>query len=561
MENMGAGVETNTGDVVAAFLDAMGMEVGFGIISVHNIPVFDAVARRGRTRLVMTRGEAGASHMADAHARATGSLGLLISSTGPGAANAVAGLVEARAAGTPLLHLTGQVSTALIERGTGTTHDVPDQLGMLRAVCKTAYRIRAPEEAWAVLCRAACDALSVPTGPVSVEIPIDVQKAHAVIPTFALDAAVVRPMPLPQASPAVLDALAERVLASRRPMLWVGSGARHAGGPLRKLLDLGMGMVSSWAGRGIVPEDHPRNLGGLNGNGAPRLQAFYRSVDLMVVVGSRLRGQETTDFRSALPDRRIQIDADPAANGRTYANELFVLGDCAAVCEALWERIASRFEACRTYVAEFEALKRDARADFRATLGPYHGFAEALRAALPRDALWVRDITVANSTWGNRLFELYGPRDGMHPVAAGIGVGLPFGVGAALAARGRKTVVLHGDAGFMMNVSELWTAMQERLDILFIVMNDAGYGVIRHMQDAAFGGRRVYGDLMPPDFKALADAAGARYLRVGDAGSFGAAAQSAVAAPGITLLEVDMRTIGEAPAYFPYDKVSAHGPS
>ena len=543
----------NTGDLVATFLDAIGVETGFGIISVHNIPVFDAIARLGRTRLVMTRGEAGASHMADAHARVTGKLGLLVSSTGPGAANAVAGLVEARAAGTPLLHITGEIATRWIGRHTGTTHDVPDQLGMLRSVCKAAYRIRAPEEAWAILCRAAAEAQTVPMGPVSVEIPIDVQRAPAVLPQLPPGGLALAPSPIPTPGAAELDQLAERVLASRRPMLWVGSGARNAGAPLRQLLDLGFGMVSSWAGRGIVAEDHPRNLGGLNGNGVAVLQDFYQSVDLMLVIGSRLRGQETADFSLPLPSMRIQVDADLAANGRTYSNALFVHGDAATVAGELHRRLVGRFAPAPGFPQEFERLKQAARRQFRETLGPYADFADQLRAVLPRDALWVRDITVANSTWGNRLFELYGPRDGLHPIGAGIGVGLPFGVGAGVAAAGRKTVVLHGDAGFMMNVSELWTAVQEQLDILFIVMNDAGYGVIRHMQDAAFGGRRVYGDLMPPDFEALARTAGARYAKVREAAAFGATVQSVVHERGVSLVEVDMRAIGEAPPYFPYD--------
>jgi Thiamine pyrophosphate-requiring enzymes [acetolactate synthase, pyruvate dehydrogenase (cytochrome), glyoxylate carboligase, phosphonopyruvate decarboxylase] len=230
-----------------------------------------------------------------------------------------------------------------------------------------------------------------------------------------------------------------------------------------------------------------------------------------------------------------------------------VHGDAATVAGELHRRLAGRFAPAPGFPQEFERLKQAARRQFRETLGPYADFADQLRAVLPRDALWVRDITVANSTWGNRLFELYGPRDGLHPIGAGIGVGLPFGVGAGVAAAGRKTVVLHGDAGFMMNVSELWTAVQEQLDILFIVMNDAGYGVIRHMQDAAFGGRRVYGDLMPPDFEALARTAGARYAKVREAAAFGATVQSVVHERGVSLVEVDMRAIGEAPPYFPYD--------
>lgn len=544
----------NTGDIVAHFLEQAGITTGFGIISVHNIPIFDAIARRNRIRLVMTRGEAGASHMADAHARVTGQLGLLVSSTGPGVANAVVGLVEARFAGTPMLHLTGQIASRFIDRNTGTTHDMLDQLGLLRSACKTAYRIRTPEEAWGVLVRAATDALTAPTGPVSVEIPIDVQKMAAQLPDQDQPLRLPLPPPL-RPTEAELDRLAERVLQAKRPMLWVGSGARHAGAELRQLIDLGFGMASSWAGRGIVAEDHPMNLGGLNGTGVQTVQDFYRSVDLMLVVGSRLRGQETVDFTLPLPDNRIQIDVDPAANGRTYTSSMFVLGDARIVAGELAKRLTSRLQVAPGFVQEFQSMKRRAREEFKATLGPYASFAEQLRAAVPRDALWIRDITIANTTWGNRLFELYGPRDGVHPIGAGIGQGLPLGVGAAVAARGRKTVVLHGDAGFIMNVSELWTAVQEQLDILFIVMNDAGYGVIRHMQDAAFGGRRVYGDLMPPDFAKLAHAASAHYACVRSADEFGPTVQKQLALRGLCILEVDMRAIGEAPPYAPYAPV------
>lgn len=543
---------SNVGDVIARFLEHIGIDTGFGIISVHNIPIFDAIARRDHIRMVMTRGEAGAGHMADAHARVTGGLGLLVSSTGPGVANAITGLVEARFAGTPLLHLTGQVPSRLIDRNTGTTHDLPNQLDLMRAACKSAYRIRTPEEAWGVLTRAATDALTAPKGPVSIEIPIDVQKAAASLP-HEIGEDFVLPVPAPlQPAEAGMEALVEKVLHAKRPMLWVGNGARHAGVEIRKLIDLGFGMVSSHAGRGIIPEDHPMNLGGMNGTGVKAVQDFYRTVDLLLVVGSRLRGQETVDNTTPLPDNRIQIDIDPSANGRTYSSDMFILGDARLVVDQLADRLKGRLDLDTGFAKDFQDMKLRARDEFRATLGPYASFAEQLRAVVPRDALWVRDITVANSTWGNRLYELYGARDGVHPVGAGIGQGLPLGVGAAVAAGNRKTIVLHGDAGFMMNVSELWTAVQERLDILFIVMNDAGYGVIRHMQDAAFGGRRVYGDLMPPDFAKLAAAAPARYACVKSAEAFGPTVREQLQAPGVCIVEVDMRAVGEAPPYFPY---------
>ena len=543
----------NIGDLVAQFLHAIDTELVFGIISVHNIPIMDGIARQGGIRVVMTRGEMGAAHMADGYARRSGKLGVLVSSTGPGAANTVSGLLEASFASTPLLHITGQVPRKFLGRDTGATHNVRDQLGMLQSVCKASYRIERAEDALRILQQAATEALAAPMGPVSIEIPIDVQKQP--IPQSDAGASLaLPPMPArPRASDADIAQLAERVRAARRPMLWVGRGAIDCGAPLQQLLDRGFGMASSWAGRGIVPEDHACNLGGLNGTGAPEVIAFYESVDLMVVVGSRLRGQETVDQSLALPSQRVQIDLDPAAEGRSYDCAQFVCGDARDVLERLVAALGN-YQAEPGYREQFADMKQRARQAFAGTLGPYAGFAEQLRSQLPRNAVWARDITVANSTWGNRLFEVTGPRAAMHPGGAGIGQGLPLGIGAAFAARGAKTVVLSGDAGFMMNVCELWTAMQEQLDMLLIVMNDAGYGVIKHMQDANFGGRRVYGDLAPPDFALLAQSAGMAYRKLGRADGLAEAVAQLAGAPGLAILEVDMLAIGEAPPYFPYQK-------
>jgi len=542
-------MQTNTGDLVARFLHAARVDTVFAIISVHNIPIMDGIARQDGIKVVMTRGETGASHMADAFARISGQLGVLISSTGPGAANAVPGLLEAHTAGTPLLHITGQVPSRYLGRDTGATHAVKDQLGMLRSVCKAAYRIQSPEEAWGVLTRATQEALSAPAGPVSVEIPVDVQKMPCAVPTTP-----VQLHPRCEGTPdqTALSALVDKVAHAKRPMFWVGSGARDCGDILSHFLDRGFAMVSSWAGRGIVNETHPMNLGAFSGAGCQEIEDFYAGVDLLIVVGSRLRGQETVDQSLKLPARRVQIDIDPAAAGRTYTADLFVQGDSRRVLQALLEQVGSRVQVDVSFPAQFRQLKQQARENYRKTLGAYSDFATQLRAAAPQDALWIRDVTVSNSTWGHRLYEVYAPRMAAHPVGAGIGQGLPMAIGAACAAPGRTTILLSGDAGFVMHVGELWTARQENLNLLMIVMNDAGYGVIRHMQDTGFGGRRVYGDLQPPDFAQLARCVGAHYAKVSDKAEFAACLGKLMPLPGLRLVEVDMCTIGEAPPYYPW---------
>ncbi len=544
-------------DLVADFLPQIGVSTVFGIVSVHNIPMLDAIGQRNALRYVMARGEMGGAHMADAYARVTGHLGVVFTSTGPGMANAIPGLVEARFAGSPVLHITGQTATKHIDRDVGTVHDVPGQTAMLAAACKAAFRVRTANEAFGVLVQAAAAALSAPRGPVSVEIPIDLQRATIERPA-GLDAlALPIAAPLPP-NPAELDAAAEILARAKRPMLWLGNGAKQARDAALRLMDLGFGAVSSWNGRGTIPEDHPMTLGGLHGNGAPRVQEFYASVDAMLVVGSRLRGHETGDFSMKLPRTLIHVDCDPSANGRTYANSLFIHGDAALAMAGIADRLAKRNAIDAGFAADFAATRARARAEYLDTLGPYAAFPDAIRAALPRDGVWVRDITIANSTWGNRVFPILDPRNSVYPIGAAIGPGLALGIGASIAAQGRKTIAMCGDGGFSLGMCELFTVAQEKPDLVTMVMNDGGYGVIRHIQDAVADGRQFGHDLLTPDLQGLAALAGLPFFRVSSAEQVGHVVAQALAVKGPAVVEVDMRAIGAVPPYAPYATMGKH---
>ncbi len=546
------------GDLVAEFLTACGVTTVFGIASVHNIPMLDAIGRRNAVRFVMTRGELGGTHMADGYARASDGLGVMFSSTGPGAANAVGGLIEAQFAGSPVLHITGQTSSRFVDREMGTVHDPHDQLGMLRAVGKGAWRVRSASQALGVLTAATVAALTAPTGPVSVEIPIDIQRTPVDRPAMLDNFVLPLPPPRPPAE-SELTELAARVLAAKRPLLWLGSGAKAAGPAARWLLDLGFGMLNSINGKGIVSDANPMNLGGLHGNGMPKVQAFYQDVDLLLAVGTRLRGQETGDFSVKLPGNLIQIDIDPTANGRTYANTWFVCADASATLAALADRIDGHMKIDPAYPAQFRALRQQARADFLATLGVYASFPDQLAAVMPKDAIWARDVTQNNSTWGNRAFPIEHPWQNVFPVGAGIGQGLSLGIGAAVAAaaQGRKTVVMTGDGGFFLNVGELWTAVQESLDISIVVMNDRGYGVIKRIQDTFQHGRRFFADLQGPDLGQLAGIAGIPFWKVDRAEDFGSTVAKSLAHSGPSMVEVDMTAVGEFPAYYPFNQRAA----
>jgi acetolactate synthase-1/2/3 large subunit len=169
----------------------------------------------------------------------------------------------------------------------------------------------------------------------------------------------------------------------------------------------------------------------------------------------------------------------------------------------------------------------------------------------------VRDVTLSHTTWGHRAFEVYGPRDTLYPVGAAIGPGLSMGIGAALGAGGRKTLCISGDGGFAMNLGELWTAADERADVVFLVMNDRGFGVIKHIQDSLYGGRHHFADPTPPDFRRLAEGSGMPYAVVQSVAALESALGEALAHPGPALVEVDMAAIGPYPRYYappPYAK-------
>ena len=174
-----------------------------------------------------------------------------------------------------------------------------------------------------------------------------------------------------------------------------------------------------------------------------------------------------------LPRPLAQIDADPAAWGRAYPVACFACGEAADALTRLASLLDGRLKVDPKFIDDWVAPKAASVEAMRSEIGPYAKISDALRAEMPRDAVWVRDITIANSTWGNRYFPLYGPQDSLYALAGGIGQGMPMGIGAHFAVKGaRKVVVLCGDGGLFLNVGELATAVQERADIALVVMND-----------------------------------------------------------------------------------------
>lgn len=534
------------GELAVRFLEQCGTRAAFGVISIHNMPILDAFNTRrgepGAIRFVPARGEAGACNMADAYARVTGELGVCVTSTGTGAGNAAGALVEAITAGTPMLHLTGQIESEFLDRDLGFIHEAPAQMAMLRAVGKSAFRIRNGATALATLREAVRVAQTPPCGPVSVEIPIDVQASLVDIPQD-LYRPVIAPL---QPVAAHVSALAMRLQTAKRPLLWLGGGARLSGAAVARFIAMGWGVVTSVQGRGIVAEDHPATLGSYNLQKAA--EDLYAQSDAMLVVGSRLRSNETLRYKLKLPKNLYRIDADALAAGRAYATEQFVQGDALLTLSALADQLEGRMAVDSDWHGQVAAARHAAAAQVDAALGPYVTLKDELQAQAGRALWWVRDITLSNSMWGNRAPVLDHPRAGVHALGGGIGQGLAMAVGTAVAnqihALGRKTVALIGDGGFMLNVGELACAAQEQADVLILLMNDGGYGVIKNIQDDVYGSRHCYVDLHTPDFAQLCASMGVAHVALRKPGDTGTAMATALQTKGPVMLEVDMKSFG-----------------
>lgn len=532
-------MERSGGELVLDSLKAAGVDTAFGIISVHNIAIFDAIGREGGVRLVPTRTEHGAAAMADGFTRATGRSAAIITSTGGGASNAAGALLEAFTANSPVIHVTGQVERAYVNDDRGFLHGAKDQLGMLDRVCKAAFRASTTEEIPSTIIHAAQLARSGRPGPVSVEIPIDQQYRVIVAPP-------IEPLPPPERlrpDPAAVERAAVLIRGAKRPLIWAGGGviASGASDSVRALAErIGAGVLTSAAGRGSIAEDHPQCLGFFVVDAL--MNDVYAECDLLIAVGTRFRGNETRNWSLPLPRPRIQIDVEPTMLGRNYPVDEGIVGDARLTLSLLLDAVPRSVD--DAWLERIAQTRGATRARARATLGPYERILDDLRETLDRDAIVVRDVTIPATTWGSRLLETYTARTTLHSATYAIGVGVGLSIGAAIGQPSRDTLLLAGDGGFVTALGELATAAQEKARLRVLLFNDGGYGILRNLQDAHFDGRRFGVDLLTPDFREIADACGVWNAEVRSAVEMGPVLKEAVHQNGPALIEVDMESVG-----------------
>jgi acetolactate synthase-1/2/3 large subunit len=490
------------GHLVAEALEALGAEVCFGVPGVHALAIWEGL-RSTRVRTVGFRTELNAGFAADGYARAGGRPAPLILSTGPGALISLAALMEAASSHVPVVAVASQIPSELVGRGRGYLHELADQLASFAPVVKWAARAESAEAIPGLLAEAWRRALTPPSGPVFVELPVDYLGGEtSVSPPKELDGSPAEP-PVPD--PGRIAEAARLLTSAERPVVWAGGGVLRAGAwdevaELARRLDAPV--ATTYMGKGAFPEDDPLSAGSACDEGAFR--ELVESADVLLCVGTELGAETTGQQGFAFSGRLVQVDADPSRIGSTYP-ALGLVGDARAVLEALADRVEPRSDrgagrAAAVHRRIEEGLERQGHALER-------GLLETIRAVLPREAVHAWDMTIL-AYWAAAHFPALAPRRFLYPLGSGtLGYAWPAALGASLAVPGTPTLAVAGDGGILYGLQELATARQHGLDAVLLVVDDGGYGILREYQRDSFGATTAV-DLEQPDFPALARAFG-----------------------------------------------------
>ncbi len=533
----------NVADLIVAHLEAIGVEYVFGVPGGAIEPIFDALARserRGGPRIVTSRHESGAAFMADGYARESGRLGVCVATSGPGATNLITGVACAHENSVPLLAVTGQPQLptfgrrALQESGcTGI-----NTLGMFRHCTRYDTLVSHPGQAAAKVCSAIAHAIQT-RGAAHLSLPVDIQRSAVPAGTPAPTAAIGRQLGTAGVfDPDAVDALFEELEQARHPVFLIGCGAgRGVDAFLQFIERRGALFVTTPDAKGFVNPAHPlyRGVFGFAGHAEAR-DVLSDVPDLIVAIGVSMGEWTSAGWSdSLLNDRLVHVDVSREHAVRSSMARLHVIGDPLAVARRLIARDKDSRQDGTPWVASPVARVPDTPPPLAPGVRP-QVLMEVLSERCPPSVQFIADA--GNSTaWAIHHLELNDRRTrspgtaalpseavARNPLASWLRVVMDFApmgwaigaaVGIAMARRGLPVVCLTGDGSLLMNGQEITVAEQEGLPILFVVLNDGAYGMVKHGQRLA--GAEPIGYRLPDcNLAALAQAMGIKGVPVRD---------------------------------------------
>ncbi|MHB0704897.1 acetolactate synthase 3 large subunit [Roseomonas mucosa] len=541
----------NGAEIVLRALKDQGVEVIFGYPGGAVLPIYDAIFQQNAIRHVLVRHEQAAVHAAEGYARSTGKVGCVLVTSGPGATNAVTGLVDALLDSIPIVCLTGQVPTHLIGND---AFQEADTTGITRPATKHNYLVKRMEDLAPTVHDAFHIARSGRPGPVVIDLPKDILIAKS---RYTPAPTAPHRSYRPQTEPSV-ESIREAVAllkGARRPMVYTGGGIINAGPEASELLtrfvrETGFPITNTLMGLGSYPASDPQFLGMLGMHGTFEANLAMHGCDVLLNIGARFDDRVTGRLNAFCPGaKKIHADIDPSNINKNVAVDVPIVGDAAAVLRALseaWkadERPQDR-EALAAWWRQIDAWRETRCLRYEqagSVIKPQHAVRRLYELTLEtgRDTFITTEVG-QHQMWAAQYFGFEKPNRWMTSGGLGtMGYGLPAASGVQVAHPDALVIDIAGEASILMNIQEMGTLAQYRLPVKVFILNNEYMGMVRQWQELLHGGRysESYSDALP-DFVKLAESFHAKGLRATKADELDDVIREMIAHPGPVIADI-----------------------
>jgi acetolactate synthase-1/2/3 large subunit len=524
-----------------------GVDTIFGYPGGAVLHIYDELVHVApRIRHILARHEQGAIHMAEGYSKATGKVGVVLVTSGPGATNTVTGIANAYMDSTPLVIITGQVPRKLI--GTDAFQEV-DTIGITRPCTKYNYMVRDVQEIVPIVQEAFHLARTGRPGPVLIDVPKDVTAETA---PFVHPAELRLPgyRPSKKADQQQVEDALRRVLEARRPVLYVGGGVIHSGGSeeLLKLAEaLNIPVTPTLMGLGCFPSAHPLCLGMLGMHGTYCANMAVTESDLLLAIGvrfdDRVTGRVDTFAQGA---EIIHIDVDDSSVNKNVRAHCAIVADAKSAMQQMLEALESapqpsspeRLGAWWQQIERWKARSPLVYLDSSDAIKPQQ-LCEKLDRMTGGNAIIATDVG-QHQMWIAQYYGFRNPRQSLTSGGLGaMGYGFPAALGAQLAFPDRQVIAFVGDGGFQMTSQELATAVQYGTNLKVIIMNNNSLGMVRQWQEIFYQGNYSHVSMKwSPDFVKLAEAYGATGFRARHPSELSTVLEQGLSTPGVVVMDI-----------------------
>ena len=514
-------MKLNGAQILIKMIKAEGIDTIFGYPGGAVIDIYDALAKQEGLRHILVRHEQGAVHAADGYARANKSVGVALVTSGPGATNAVTGIASAHSDSIPIVVFTGQVPTGLI--GNDAFQEV-DIVGITRPCTKHNYLVKSVDKLASTIKEAFYLARSGRPGPVLIDLPKDVMQARI---DFEEPGEISLKSYKPNYKPnkKQLNKVVNMIRQAKRPVIFAGGGVilSQASGEITRLAKMAdIPVTASLMGLGAFPGSDPLWLGMLGMHGTYRANMSIGNCDLMIAAGVRFDDRVTGNIEKFAPNAKIvQIDIDPTSIHKNIEVQCPIVGDCKTALKGILELMEDlKIDDLKKgrpqwldQIQEWKSttpLKYDQGSD---VIKPQF-VVEKLYELTKGDAIITTEVG-QNQMWAAQYYHFNKPNHFISSAGLGtMGFGLPAAIGAKAACPDKMVIDIAGDGSIQMNIQELMTAIESKIDVKIVILNNQNLGMVRQWQELFY--EKVYSFTNmenSPDFVKLAEAYGAKGLR------------------------------------------------